>query len=234
MGTELQTKEKVELKIPTPILDTINHSLAELFKRNLNEIEDETNRAIELGVKTDDTATNAESAVQQARKAIKVVNEVRLQYTRPIDEGKKRLIAEVKNLLEPLDTSCIKLDAMVMQRAREIREAEEKAQREAEAAQREAEEAARKEQERRENISIAKGGNGEVAPVVPEKIVTPVSQIGMRSTTRTMSIVDRDKIQAAIDEGIRDIAGVKIFPVWQFTIEDSKLVPKEYRKITRS
>lgn len=241
--TELAVQEKVELRIPTPILDTINHSLAGVLKKNLSEITEEVNGAIELGVKTDETAADAENAVQQGRKAIKVVNEVRLQYTRPIDAGKKRLMDEVANLLSPLTDATTKLDGMVMQRAREIKMAEEKAKREAEAAQRAAEEAARKEQERREKISLSRGGTGEVAPVVPEVPIQPVEQIGMRSTTRTRSIPNNDVIQQAIDEGVRKIPGVHIYCVWKFTVEDSKLVPDgdteidgktyRFRKITR-
>lgn len=231
--TELAVKEKVELRIPTPVLDTINHSLAELFKKNLAEIKDEMNRALELGVKTDENAASGESAVQQARKAIKVINEVRMQYTRPIDEGKKRLMDEVKTMLRPLVESSGRLDGMLLDRERKIEEAKEKARREAEEAQRAADEAARKEQERRENISIAKGGNGEVKPVIPEKVIAPVEQIGMRSTTRKRSIPDLEAIQKAVDEGERDIAGVRIFPVWKFEVEEAKKVPEKYRRLVR-
>lgn len=233
METELAVREKVELTIPTPILDTINHSLAKLFKKNLVEIVDETNRAIELGTETDGNAASAESAVQQARKAIKVVNEIRMLYTRPIDDGKKRLMDEVKNMLKPLTEPCQKLDGMVLDRARKINEAQRRVRIEAEEAQRAAVEAARKEQERRENISLGKGGTGEVVPVEPEKIITPVSQIGMRSTTRLRSIPDLESIQKAVDEGIREIVGVRIYPVWKFDVEDAKLVPKEYRREVR-
>jgi len=233
METELAVKEKVEFSIPTPILDTINRSLADLFKKNLQEILDETNRSIELGVVTDSTAATAESAVQQARKAINVINEIRMQYTRPIDAGKKKLMDEVKFMLKPLADALGKLDAMVMDRARKIKEAEEKAQREAEEAQRRADEEARKEEERRRNISLAKGGNGDVAPVEAEKIITPVSQIGMRSTPRTRSIPDLEAIQKAVDDGVREILGVRIYPIWKFDVEDAKQVPKEYRRIVR-
>lgn len=233
METELAVREKVELTIPTPILDTIDHSLAELFKKKLVEIVEETNRAIELGIETDGNAASAESAVQQARKAINVVNEVRMLYTRPIDAGKKKLMDEVKNMLKPLTDSCQKLDGMVLDRARKIREAQEKAQREAEEAQRATEEAAMKREEHNRNISLGMGGTGEVAPVVPETVIRPVSQIGMRSTTRLRSIPDLEAIQKAVDEGVREIVGVRIYPVWKFDVEDAKLVPKEYRREVR-
>lgn len=233
MPTELAVREKVELSIPTPILDTINHSLAELFKKNLAEIVDETNRGIELGVTTDENAASAESAVQQARKTASVIEEIRKQYTRPIDAGKKNLMDEVKRMLKPLNDSLEILDGMVLDRARKIEAAKEKARREAEEAQRRAEEEARKREEWNRNISLSKGGNGEVKPVEPEQVITPVSQIGMRSTTRTRSIPDLEAIQKAVDEGVRQIIGVRIYPVWKFTVEDAKSVPKEYRRLVR-
>jgi len=233
MPTELAVREKVELSIPTPILDTINHSLAELFKKNLAEIVDETNRGIELGVTTDENAASAESAVQQARKTASVIEEIRKQYTRPIDAGKKKLMDEVKRMLKPLNDSLEILDGMVLDRARKIEAAKEKARREAEEAQRRAEEEARKREEWNRNISLSKGGNGEVKPVEPEQVITPVSQIGMRSTTRTRSIPDLEAIQKAVDEGVRQIIGVRIYPVWKFTVEDAKSVPKEYRRLVR-
>ena len=230
---QLAVKEKVELKIITPILDTLNQTLMTAFKKNLDEVVDETNRAIELGVKTDDTAANAESAFQQVNGAVKIGKEIRMHYTRPIDAGKKRLMEEIGTMLSPAVEAMDKIDGMLKERERGIREEKAKAQREAEEAQRAADEAARKEQERRENISKAKGGTGEVAPVVAEKIETPLSLVGMRSTTRTRSIPDLETIQKAVDDGVREIAGVSIYQVWQFDVTDSKKVPQEYRRLVR-
>lgn len=230
-NTEIQ--KKVEINLPTPILDVIDSSLARLFKKNLAELVDDTNRAIERGVKADETAREAEIIVQDSRKAIRIVTEIRMQFTRPIDEGKKRLIREVGDLLRPLVDANTTLDNLVMERATKIREAEEEARRKAEEEQRVAEEVARKEEERRRNISLAQGGDGTFKPVEVEKPIQPVSQIGMRSTTRTKSIPDRDAIRAAVDSGTREIPGVRIFQVWEFDVVDSKAVPDVYRKLIR-
>jgi len=230
---ELAIKEKVELRIVTPILDTLNHSLMELFKKNLDEVVDETNRAIELGVKTDETAATAESAFQQVNTTVKLGNEIRLHYTRPIDAGKKRLMKEVEDLLSPAVEAKDIIDGMLIKRKERIDAEKARIFREAEETQRTADEAARKEQERRENISLGMGGTGEVAPVVAEKIEPPISLVGMRSTTRTRSIPDHEAIQKAVDEGVREIAGVRIFQVWQFDVEDSKQVPENYRRLVR-
>jgi len=228
--TELQP---VEVKITTPILDAIDKSLATLLRKNLNEIEEDTGRAIERGVKTDETARDAEAIVQDGRRAIKVVNEVRLQFTRPIDEGKKSLMREVENLLSPLATSNRKLDSMVMERQAEIRRAETEARREAEEAQRQADAEARAEEERRRKISLTKGGTGEVKPVVAEKIEQPISMAGLRSTTKVKSIVDKDKIDEAVEGGVREIPGVRIYQIWMFEVTDHTKVPEEYRKLSR-
>lgn len=223
----------VELRIPTPILDTINKSMSSLLRKNLSELTGEVNKAIELGVETETNAADAESIYQQANKAVKVIKEVRLAYTRPIDDGKKRLMDEVKNMLSPIVASKDKLDGMLLERKGKINKAKEKIRLEAEEKQRAADEAAAKEQTRRENISKGKGGDGNVKPVVAEKIQAPITTIGMRDTTRARSIPDLEKIQEAIDGGVREIAGMEIYCVWRFDITDSKKVPADYKKISR-
>lgn len=223
----------VELRIPTPILNTINKSMSSLLRKNLAELTVEVNDAIELGVKTESNAADAESIYQQSNKAVKVINEVRLAYTRPIDDGKKRLMDEVKNLLKPLVDSSVKLDGMLLERKRKIREAEAKARAEAEEKQRATDEVARKREETNKKISIAKGGDGNVEPVVAEKVQATITLTGIRDTTRTRSIPDKEKIQEAVDGGVREIPGVMIYTVWKFDITDSKIVPEEYRRISR-
>lgn len=48
----------------------------------------------------------------------------------------------------------------------------------------------------------------------------------------TRDIVDKEKIQAAVDSGVREIPGVRVFCVWTFEVEDSKAVPQQYRKVS--
>lgn len=229
--TEIQ---KVEVKTVTPFLETVNLVLAKELNTNVDAVVGNINRAIERGVKTDDTLRVGNSVVEEARKTVKAIREIRLQYTRPLDEAKKFIMNTQEEPLcckvsEPLGV----LDAMVMERDAEIKAAKAEAKREAEEKQRAIDEAARKREEHNRNISLGKGGTGDVKPVVPEKIIAPVEQIGMRSTVRTRTIPDKDAIQKAIDNGVREIPGVKIFQVWIFEVEESKKVPREYRKTTR-
>jgi len=228
--TELQT---AEVKITTPFLVVANKSLARILNKKLKEVENDTNTAIERGVKTDENARYAEEVVRDGRLTIKVFNETRLQFTRPIDAGKKAFMKEVEDELAQLVEGNTKLDSMVMERVAKIRQAEAETRRKAEEAQRQAETDARAEEERRRKISIAKGGTGDVAPVVAETVVQPISVADLRSTTKVKSIVDKLMIETAVNGGVREIPGVHIYRVWAFQVIDYDKVPEEYRKLSR-
>jgi len=228
MSTEL-----VKVTMPAPILTVIDKTLVSVLKKNLSKLVADTNKAIESGVKTKERALKANAVVEDGRKAIKVVKEVRLNFTRPLDEVKKRIIAEEEKLLQRLVESNKELDGMVMEREARMEAEEAERKRQAEEAQRAAEEAARKKEETNRKISLAKGGDGDVKPVVAEQITQPISTYQMNKVARTRSIVDLVKIGAAVEGGERKIAGVIIFQVWQFKVTDSKKVPEEYRKISR-
>lgn len=229
---ETAIQERPEVKIPTPILDVIDKSLSSLLDKNITEIEVETNRCIEQGVKEDDKARAANAIVEEGNTAIKTVNEIRLQFTRPIDAAKKELMREVESLLYRLVASNNKLKQMALDRVDEIKRQEAEAKRKYEEEVREAERKAAAEEVRRSNISISKGGDGNVKPVAVEEVVQPVSTVGMRNTARTRTIPDHDKITEAINNGVRQIDGVRIYQVWAFDIENSKEVPADYRKRT--
>jgi len=225
--------QKIEVRTITPVLDTINAVLVRKLKANVEELAAVTNRAIEKGVKTDENAAIADTAVRRNYKAINIGHEIRKQYTRPLDDGKKEITLEVEIILSPIVESNKILDDLVMERSREIKAAEAEAKREAEQEQRDIEEAARKEEKRRKNISLAQGGEGNYRPVKVDAPIRPVAQIGMMNATRTRSIPDRDIIEKAVENGIREIPGVHIFQVWTFKVEDSKKVPELYRKDVR-
>lgn len=230
---ETQEIKKVEMRLVAPVLETLNKTLWELLKKNLPDLEVEVNTAIERGVKTDETSNDANTASDLGHKGIRVVTEVRLQYTRQIDAVKKEIMRDVEAESRPLVNSLKILDELRFERSEGIRLEKERIKRETEEKQRAIDEAARKEEERRKNISLAQGGNGNFKPVERETIVQPVEQIGMRDTARTKRIIDHDAIKEAVERGVREIPGVHIFQIWTYKVVDSKSVPQEYRKTGR-
>ena len=232
MSKELAVQPKVEIQYAMPILEQINKVVVKEFEAGFQEIIDQTNTAIERGVVTAKTANDAETARKLAKQVLNAGHEIRMMYTRPIDEGKKTLKDEVDKYLKPLQDASDKLNLMVKEEAG--RKAAEKRRLEAEAfeKQRLANEEARKEEERRINISKSKGGTGEnVKPVAPEKVIMPTAHITMQSTTTVKRIIDKMKIQNAVTYGsVREIPGVRIYPVWNFEIVSAKNVPDEWRK----
>lgn len=222
----------VKIEKTTPILDVINKSMTTFFRKNLTEINADLNTRIEAGVGSDSLLRDANACVQDGRKAIKIVNETRLAFTRPIDQAKKDIMAEIESLLYPTVDAVQKLDGIVMAKATAIRAAEAKARREHEEAQAAAAETARKREETNKNISLGKGGTGEVAKVEPEVVAAPIAT-NMRNTVRIKRIKDLDKIQAAVDAGTRSILGVRILQIWTFEITDASKIPDEFRKDAR-
>lgn len=228
MSKELAVQEAVDITVQMPLLDSFDHKIMEDIGKNLVAVRVELDVAIELGTKTDENASNLNDKAGQARGVISALHEFRMTFTRGIDAVKNGIMDDEKRGKKSLVESVAKAESMLLKREAEIQEAKDKVIREAEEARRAADEAARKEQERRENISKAKGGTGEVAPVIPEQITTPpVEHIGMRSTTRTRWNVSHELIQAAIEDGVREIPGVRIFQVWTFEVEEAEKVPKE-------
>ena len=70
--------------------------------------------------------------------------------------------------------------------------------------------------------------------VEAEVVEVPDQQKHVRAETGTvtfMAQVDKEKVQAAIDGGVREIKGLHIYPVWTFKVLDVKQVPEEYRKV---
>lgn len=233
-----EIENQIEVRIPTPILDTINRSLSKLFRKNLTELENDVNRAIELGVVTDETARDADIVSDDGHKALRIVNEIRLQYTRPIDEGKKALMREVESLLRRLLEGLGILDELRFERAAKIKTKKEEARLKAEEEKRAADEARQKEIDKRKKLREAaeqrgfKVGTDAIEERVPqvETPVRPIEQIGMRSTTRMRMNVDRDAIAKVVKNGVREIPGVHIYQVWTFDIVEASQVPETYRK----
>jgi len=67
-----------------------------------------------------------------------------------------------------------------------------------------------------------------VAPIAERKMAPTRGALGGVSSLKL--VVDSEKIQAAIDFGIREIPGVSIYQVWTFEVVEPKAVPDSYRK----
>lgn len=229
--TEIQ---RVEVRELAPLLTSMNAVVMEVVGKEIVALTEEVNTAIEKGVETDDNAKAAESTCTQGLNALKAAHEVRMEYTRPLDQVKDQLIKEEQRVKKQLMEGTARLDMMLKSRADRIRREEEEARAKIAEENRLREEAARKEEERRANISKAKGGVGNFKPVEVQKVVAPVvTRAGMRNTTKVRYIKDVVKIQAAVDNGVREIPGVRIYPVWQYEITDPTLLPMEYKKPSR-
>jgi hypothetical protein len=70
-------------------------------------------------------------------------------------------------------------------------------------------------------------------PELPKAIEVPEvpnhvrAEAGMLGFTQ---VLDRDKVEAAIAAGTREIKGIAIYPEWKFRILELKDVPAEFKK----
>lgn len=226
--------QRVTLTFPTLITDCIGSHVAKEYEASVEEVTALINKGIEAGVATSKTHADLESLVRQGRGILRAGDAIRKEFTKPLDQAKSKCIEQQRQYLGQLQLATDKADRLCVEEADRKESEKQRLIEEAEAENRRRETAAAAEEQRRINISRAKGGTGEnVKPVVAEPVVAPVAHITMRNTTRVKYRVDDQKIRDAIDRGVRDIPGVRIYPVWNFVIEDRKAVPKEYKSAGR-
>lgn len=78
------------------------------------------------------------------------------------------------------------------------------------------------------------------AEAINKTVGTPVLEVPdpqkhVRAEAGTVTFikrVDKEKVQAAIDGGVREIRGLHIYPVWTFSVENKDIVPDEYLMTT--
>ena len=234
MSNELTTlsTDRVTLSFPTLITDCIGSHIAKVFEKNVEELTAEINLGIERGAATAKTAGELESMYKRSRKAINAGEEIRKQFTSPLDRAKTLCITQQREYLKKLSDASDKARSILDERARRLKEEEQKAIREAAEENQRRIEAAQKEQARRDAISVAKGGKGG-KPVEVETVTPTVAHISMNQVTTMKHRVDEEKIQEAIDNGVRKIPGVYIYCVWKYDITDRSLIPTEYKSFGR-
>lgn len=195
-----------------------------------------------------DDYANASDSVKLALAKIKEVNDTRLEMTRPLDESKKKIMAQADLILKPLEAfvNQTKQAMLNFYRAEQARAAEaERKERE-----RVAEENRKREEEHRKAVVAAQKEAEEAgvpeefattpaapAPVVAEQIITAQTTSRgsvSRNTVRQdwkYEIVDASKIpyeylmpdtakltKAVRSGGVREIAGLRIYDAGNISV----------------
>ena len=149
------------------------------------------------------TAKSAANDITLIRTTAKLLEEKRKAYKAPLLEAGRELDRFFNEIAEPFKAA----DATYTKKVTDYHKAEEAKRKEAEA----------------------------INKVVGEEVVEVADQQKrVRAETGTLTFVPpaaKEKIQAAVDAGVREIPGVAIYPVWQFKVLDIKQVPEEYRKM---
>lgn len=202
------------------------------------------------------SAQDAANDAVMANTLWKALEQKRKEYKAPCleaGEGVDKFFAKLKNPAKEADD--ILSGKVIAWKKEEDRKradierlnrlAEEKAKLEREMAESKArEERERQEREQREAEELAARLHAPPPPPLPPPAPLPVAEAprplevpdeqkrvraeaGVLTPTR---IPDRDKIQAAIDNGVREIKGVYIYPVWTFKVLEAKDVPDEYKR----
>ena len=183
-------------------------------------------------IKTQADETDVAKVRDTIHTFIKVVNDRRLSITRvEYDQPKKEFMQAVAEKLADFVKEDDRLTTLLLNYRAEQRRKEAAAEAERQRKIAEAEAKAKAEEERRIAISKAKGGDGSNVKPVEVEAIAPVESKLATSTVKssmrwTFEIEDETKIprkylipdtvaigRAVRSEGVREIAGVSIFPV---------------------
>lgn len=234
MPTQQLAEREVSIVWKSPLWSLVGNLVKKTFNSNISTMLEKTNRAIELGVDSDQNSADAEAITDQSYKCIKLVHEARMSLTRPIRQQLDQTVQEEAQYYSQLKEATEKLKRMNTTREEKIRRKIREAEQEHARKVAEAQAKARAEEQRRINISKAQGGTGEnVKPVIPDVPIAPIQTVGMRSTVKISSRVDKEKIRRAVETGARTIRGVHIFQQWTFVVTDAKDVPEAFRSTKR-
>jgi hypothetical protein len=234
--------------VPVPEQDAVLIA----FKGEINRLLEYAERANVTDLATAKDATND---IATCRTIAKAIEDTRKRYKAPIIEAGKEVDRFFESLAGPLKladkTYSDKVLGYHQEQERQRKEierlnalAEEKARIEREIAERQArEERERLEKEQREAEIIAKVLNEppppplvyQPAPVVeqPKPLEVPDQQKHVRSEAGTLGftwVLEKEKVEAALANGIREIAGLVIWLEPRYKVLDIKKVPEEYKR----
>ncbi len=170
----------------------------------------------EIVITNQDEYTYWGDVMKLCKNKIKEIEDERKEYTKPIDEAKKRLMDKEKTITEPVKTYMAKIDQQmgVFYLAEEKKRQEEQKRLEAEA------------------IANAKPEDTDVIVPVVESIKTTHGQVSTTTGIKYYEFeidnpidvpkeywkIDEDKIKEAINKGgVKEIPGIKIIEKVRFT-----------------
>lgn len=178
----------------------------------------------------------------RGKKARKKIEAERKKMVGPLNEQVGMINDLFKGLVKSLTDFEEKASAVQIvyrkRRDEEIRKQKEEAERkEYEARVAEAKavmeaENAKTEEDRKEALKKVQAAQDEQSWA---KLEAPVLATGCKSesgSSHIRKVVDKEAIEIAVNNGVREIPGVVIFQKWTFEIVDSSQVPEKYRKDT--
>ena len=216
--------------LPENVKNEISASRAEMAKNAL--ILNPT-----IVVRTIADQTSALEILTALKAYYKSKEDRRKEIVDPINKGVKLINAEFKKITDRISEVISGIESALFS----FRQAEAKRIADANAKEmaRIAKEAAKAEAKFDKTI---KGTRGDTRAVLEAQKESAVANIEAKAEIKTQEktidgtsfkkIVDREKINTAITkaDGKIEIAGVRIFKVWDFEILDAKSVPEEYKK----
>lgn len=181
---------------------------------NLQELRDEVDHYLydfqEISVNSQTDYQNAADIAKQLQFKAKKIEEKRLEYTKPLDESKKRIMADFKALITPIDEVVGRIKSAMLEwhKKEQIRLNEEQKKLEAAAL----------EQATKEGQSVVavpvvndiKTQRGNISTATIRK-VWKYRIIDELKIPREYLAVDTTKINYAVRAGIRKIEGIEIY-----------------------
>jgi len=200
--------------------------------KKLEEIKKATatfaNDLVKVAVITNANFPKASEFLVQIKQRIKRIEEIRLGYTKPLNESLKKINADFKGAMKPYEEMEQTLKRGIMS-FREIEEAKRRA--EEERLQKIAEEKARKEAKKK-HISVASVMENMPVPVVERQSNVMQSESGALKARKVWKheivdekkvpkkywIIDETGIRFAVRNGEREIPGVRIYEEEQISV----------------
>lgn len=174
------------------------------------EVEQFLYEVSEINIASMDDYSRAGDIAKQAANKIKRLDEKRKEYTAPLDEAKKRIMADFNQVIKPLQdfVDALKQKMIVFYRDEQKRRDDEQKRIEQEALQ--------KATENKQSevvvpvVNDIKTQRGDVATTTVKKIWT-FEVVDPAIVPVTYMTIDARKINDAIRDGVREINGIRIY-----------------------